>query len=204
MKRYLRSLFILIVSLCAIYGCEKQSLPMPDYPLDATTITVALKEAELSWSITEEETWSEGRTVYTINDKDGNLVVFLLSGTQNKRRLLDVSFMPYSDNPSITRSIPEEEWEKAIVFATLLYGGFEGKHQVYDSFINDYDTEDIVASQQEKIERHKKTMDNGEVHIWESKINDIYCIVRIEQPNINLPQKYLNTIRFDNTDGEDI
>lgn len=196
MKKYLCSLFFFIISLSVVYGCEKQVLPMPVYPLDAATVTEALKEAELSWMITEEEPWPEGQIVYTLHDEDDKLVAFILSGILNERRLLDVSFMPYSDNPTITQFMPEEEWEKAIIFATLLYGGFESKHQVYDCFTNDHGEKNTVTVPREKI------VGNGEVSTWQSEINGIYCLVRIECPYVSMPQRYLNTIRFDNTDGD--
>jgi hypothetical protein len=102
--------------------------------------------------------------------------------------------MPYSENQTITQSLPEDEWERIIVFATLLYGGFESKHQVYDSFTNDYDTKNTVTVPRVKIE--------GEVSTWQSEINGIYCLVRIDRSNFNLSQSHLNTVRFDNTEGD--
>jgi len=171
MKKYL-CLFVFIICLSLAYGCEKHTLPMPVYPLDTATVDAALKEAELSWIIEKEELLSEGRILHTLHDIDGNLIAFVLSGIHNDWRLLDASFMPYSDNPTITRSLPEEEWKRVITFTTLLYGGFESKHQVYDSFTNDYDTKNTVTVPRVKIE-------GAEVSTWQSEINSIYCLVRI-------------------------
>lgn len=194
MKKYLYSLFSFIIILSIVIGCEKQDLPMPDYPLDISIVAVALEEAELSWTIVKEEPLAEGRILFTLHDKDDKLVAFVLSGIHNERRLLDVSLMPYSDNSTITRSLPEEEWERVIVFSTLLYGGFENLNQVYECFTNDYDTKNTVTVPS------KKVVSNGEVLTWKSEINGIYCLVKTERPYVGMPQKYLNTVRFDNTE----
>lgn len=177
---------------------------MYEYPLEADMIAAALEEVELSWTIVEEELLMEGRIVYTLHDEVGSLVAFILTSIHNERRLLDASFMPYSDNPTITRALSEEEWEKAILFATLLYGGFDSKYKVYNSFTNDFDTKntDTVSPVRTEGKDRRIVMNNMKISTWKDEINGINCTVKIEQPNINLPQGYLNTVRFDNTDEE--
>lgn len=203
-KRYLFSLLVIIISLSAVYGCKKQVLPMHEYPLDIDMISAALEEAELPWAIVGDELLMEGRIVYTLHDEAGSLVAFILTSIHNERRFLDASFMPYSDNPTITRALPEAEWEKAIAFATLLYGGFDSKYQVYNSFTNDFDTKntDTVSPVRTEGKDRRIVMNNMKISTWKDEINGINCTVKIEQPNINLPQGYLNTVRFDNTDEE--
>lgn len=176
---------------------------MHEYPLDIDMIAAALEEAELPWTIVEDELLMEGRIAYTLHDEAGSLVAFILTSIHNERRLLDASFMPYSDNPTITKALPEEEWKKAIAFATLLYGGFDSKYQVYDSFANDIDTKNTDTGSRVQEDGQKRiVMDNVEISTWKDEINGINCTVKIEQPNIDLPERYLNTVRFDNTDEE--
>lgn len=202
MRRFFCSVVILIIGIGLFCGCKKEILSSPLYPLDTDTVLAALEEAELPWTIAQEELWPDGRNVHTLHDENGKLVAFISSRTLGERRELDASFMPYYDNTTITQSLPEDKWESVIVFVTLLYGGFDNKHEVYSRFTDDYDTENTTKGSRLKFQGGKQIVDDGEVSVWQSEVNGIYCLVKTEQPYSSMPQEYLNTVRFANTDWD--
>lgn len=187
---------MLIIGLGTFGGCEKQTLAMPEYPLDATIIDNALKEAELSWTITSEEDspfegkTREGQTVYALN-KDGKDIVAISSAIKGEEKFLQVGFSSYYNNEY---SLPKEEWEKAIVFAALLYGGFDNKHQVYNEFTNDYDTKNTVREPRERI--MGGSLGHEEMSKWQTEINGVNCQVVLNKPYRSMPQEYLGSIRI--------
>jgi len=191
MKKYIFLVPMLIIGLCSFWGCEKQTLIMPKYPLDSTTIDKALQEAELSWTIiAEEDSAFAGQTIYTLN-KNGEVVASISSAIKGGERYLHISFSSYHNNEY---SLPEEEWEKAIVFATLLYGGFDNTHQVYNQFTNDYDIKNTVKEPREKI--MGGSLGYEEMSKWENEINGINCQVILNKPYLSMPQEYLGSIRI--------
>ncbi|MEG1255035.1 hypothetical protein [Clostridium sp.] len=195
MKKFFLIL-MLIIGLGTFGGCEKQTLTMPEYPLDSTTIDKALQEAELSWTIIGSEDAPfvgqtiEGQTVYTLN-KNGEIVATISSAIKEGERYLQIGFSPYHNNEY---SLPEEEWEKAIVFATLLYGGFDNTHQVYNEFTNDYDTKNTVKEPRERI--MGGSLGHEEMSKWENEINGVNCQVILNKPYRSMPQEYLGSIRI--------
>ncbi|MEW8994173.1 hypothetical protein [Clostridium sp.] len=191
MKKYIFLIPMLIIGLCSFWGCEKQTLIMPKYPLDSTTIDKALQEAELSWTIIAEEDSSfAGQTIYTLNKND-EMVASISSVIKGGERYLHISFSSYHNNEY---SLPEEEWEKAIVFATLLYGGFDNTHQVYNQFKNDYDMKNTVKEPRERI--MGGSLGYEEMSKWENEINGINCQVILNKPYRSMPQEYLGSIRI--------
>jgi len=179
------------MGLGSFLGCEKQTLTMPEYPLDSTTIDKALKEAELSWMIIAEEDSSfAGQTVYTLN-KNGEMVATISSAIKGVERYLHISFSSYHNNEY---SLPKEEWEKAIVFATLLYGGFDNTHQVYNQFTNEYDMKNTVKEPRERI--MGGSLGHEEMSKWENEINSVNCQVILNKPYRSMPQEYLGSIRI--------
>jgi len=106
MKKYIFLIPMLIIGLCSFWGCEKQTLIMPKYPLDSTTIDKALQEADLSWTIiSEEDSLFAGQTIYTLN-KNGEMVASISSAIKGGERYLHISFSSYHNNEY---SLPEEE-----------------------------------------------------------------------------------------------
>lgn len=192
MKKYLCGICVFIIGLSVLCGCAAQTLPVPSYPLDAATVTAALEDAGLPWIIAKEESWLEDHTVYTLHDQNGKMVAAVSSAMRNEQRLLYITFMPYDGK--ITRTMPEDEWENAIVFATILYGGFKNAHQVYDHFTNDYDTKNTVKAKSERTK--DDIMGYEEVSRWADEINDVDCFVGIGQPYLNMPEKHLIRIEF--------
>ncbi len=196
MKKYIFLVLVLIIGFGAFWGLKKQTLTIPEYPLDSTTIDKALKEADLSWTIIAEEDSSfvgetfEGQTVYTLN-KNGEVVAAISSAIKSGERYLHISFSSYHNNEY---SLPEEEWEKAIVFATLLYGGFDNSHQVYNEFTNDYDMKNTVKEPRKRI--MGESLGYEEMSKWENEINGVNCQVVLNRPYLSMPQKYLGLIRI--------
>lgn len=196
MKKYIFLIVVLIIGLVSFGIWKKQTLTMPEYPLDSTTIDKALKEADLSWTIIAEEDSSfvgetfEGQTVYTLN-KNGEVVAAISSAIKGGERYLHISFSSYHNNEY---SLPKEEWEKAMVFATLLYGGFDNSHQVYNEFTNDYDMKNTVKEPRERI--MGGSLGYEEMSTWENEINGVNCQVVLNRPYLSMPQEYLGLIRI--------
>lgn len=189
-------MLVLIIALGLFFGCEKQTLTMPEYPLNSTTIDKALKGAGLSWTIIGSEhspfvgQTLEGQTVYTLN-KNGKIVATISSSIKDGERFLHIGFSSYHNNEY---SLPEEEWEKAIVFATLLYGGFDSTHQVYNQFTKEYGKKNTVKEPRERI--MGGTLGHEEMSKWETEINGINCKVILNKPYRSMPQEYLGLIRI--------
>jgi hypothetical protein len=196
MKKYIFLILVLIIALCSFYGCQKKTLTMPEYPLDSTTIEKALKGAELSWTIIGEEDSPfvgetlEGQTVHALN-KNGKIVAAISSAIKDEERFLHIGFSSYHNNEY---SLPEEEWEKAIVFATLLYGGFDNTHQVYNEFTKEYDKKNTVKEPRERIVGG--TLGFEEMSKWEKEIHGVNCVVILNKPYRSMPQEYLYLIRI--------
>lgn len=194
MKKIITFMLIFTTSLCILCGCKVNAMPVPEYPLDTDTIDKELKIWGLTCTIEADElSMIEGeRSLYNINDAESGKFVFgVLSGQKDEERVLFISFLPfYSDE-----AVPSQECEMAIAFATRLFGGFESEHQVYDKFIQDYDTVNTKKEQFETSIKSTQPKREGESY-WESDIGNITCRIVLEQPKLSEPQEYLNTIIF--------
>lgn len=198
MGKFFHSVLVIIIAgiLCS---CRKQNLPVPVYPLDASTIEEALHKTNLLWTIAKEESWVENHTVYTMHDTDGRMTAVISSAEKNEKRLLIMVFMPSQyDLYHVTISVPDEDWEKVIKFGTILYGGFENENSVYNNFVNNYDSK---SSTVEVPEIPPGAMNNYiELMDWSDKFNDIYYIIRTGHVEKDSPHTDLSFIKFYNSE----
>lgn len=190
MKKLLCCIPALLATICLFSGCNSPLLPVPEYPLSTAAVTDALRESELSWSVEEGDALLENQSAFSLL-QDETLIAGIVSTLADGRHHLFIVFPSYHNNK---QSLPEQEWKKAITFATLLYGGFEDKHQIYNSFTNDYDTKNTTKWATGKIAGD--TIGSEQASIWKDKINDVYCSVHLSRPYISMPQEYLNAISF--------
>lgn len=137
--------------LCSIAACKKDVLPQPKFPLAAAAITDTLEKAGLQGGISESETTSndEGYTRYVVrspteaysdricleeaqaNPSSRVIIASASSAIIEGERTLFTTF----DQIYISDQFAWEDWKQQIVFATLLYGGFEDEEEVYRAFL---------------------------------------------------------------------
>jgi len=179
--------FIIIISLVAACGGERQAMAVPEFPLGKISITAALQELELPWSI--EEAWraedAGGPVAFSLY-KDGAIIAGLTSGTASGERIIHIAFVSSHNH---VYSLPEDKWESLMVLSTILFGGFESTHQVYQYFRSEFDSENTVRLPIESPGLH------DQVASWERVVNGIYCRVVVERATSS-QQEYLALIQF--------
>lgn len=167
MKRVICT-FLAFGVLFSLAGCQKNALPRPDFPLEEDTILAALEQAGLPGVISESETRSyvEGQMAYTLRDpaktygdtENKVMVAGISSAITEGERFLSMIF---SSAPGEPAAFPFawEDWEKQIVFTTLLFGGFADEEAVYRAFSG------------------KKTPEDEESFEWKAQLPGGYCTV---------------------------
>jgi hypothetical protein len=185
MKKILCAILTIMMLLTVACGAERQIMPVPDYPLDETAIAAVLQEVGLNWEITKlDEAPHEWITFHTF-DKDGAFIAHLVSNTKDGGRFVHLALSKSHNNEY---SLPEEEWERAIVLATLLYSGFESSHQIYHYFKNEFDTENTLRAPLEQ--KSTTTFPFDERAIWQKIVNGVYCQVVVSRA-AGMQEEYL-------------
>lgn len=195
MKKILTCILFLSIVLAVLYICNIKTLPVSQYPLDSDTIAAALQEWGLSCTI-EEDDWvrkeRQGQSLYNLySAENGEFVAGISSSQKDGERLLFISFPPFN----FTNPISVKEYENAIVFASLLFGGFQDQQQVYKKFNREYDRKNTEREQYEVSSRSLTPTREGETR-WERKIGDSTCQIRLEQITLSEPKEYLKSIMF--------
>lgn len=153
-------IFCVLLLLC---GCQKQSLPVPQHPIDLETISEALDEIEVSCKIEEmgtedgipEEQDEFKIAGYALRKNDSNdLYASVTSFIEDGERGFTMVLLSFDEDPELS----DEECKKAIVFATILLGGFEDESQIYDEY-----------NQNNRLERKEE---------WEGTVNNMDCAIR--------------------------
>lgn len=190
MKKTLILILALGMCCCILFACKTETLPMPDYPLDADTIDNEFKVWGHACTIQEDESVNKTRpeqTFYSLfSVENGELVAAVSSGHKDGERVLVVSFTSCFS----TNAIPAQQSEGAFALATRLFGGFESEQQVYDSFIQEYDTVNTEKKQRESSIYNRIPMREGE-STWRSNVGGTDCRIIFEQPKLDEPQEYL-------------
>lgn len=196
MKKWLA---VIVSLICAgiLVACQKQVLPIPEYPLTAAAVTEAMQELNFSYDLEEDDTVHQLRPTQSLfnlfNDNGDQFVAGISCGQKDGERILYISFPRfYSANP-----VERDDCKDAILFATRLFGGFDSPEKVYDTFIREYDTKNTVRNQYEiSTERKSPTPIREGGSCWETTINDITCRITFEQPKLDEPKEYLSMITF--------
>lgn len=192
MKKILILLLTLSMGAAILCACKKQTMPVPEYPLDADSIDAALQEWGIVCTMQEDDSTRQGVSLYNMQSaENGHFIFGVLSAQKDGERLLSIAF-PLS---YLYNSIPAEECENAIAFATLLFGGFESTHQVYENFIQEYDTVNTEREENEFFGSNARVRVQ-EVSRWESIIGGTTCRIVLEHPTLSEPQEYLTDIIF--------
>lgn len=201
MKRFF-AFIILFVFVISMFGCTKpqEALPVYKFPVEKDTVESALADAGLDWTVTEETNEFDWKNILTVADKDGKAVVFISTAEKDGRKMLDISAGVTDKENDRYRPIYEEEWEKVITFGTILYGGFYGEKQVYDSFIKEYPDKNVEIGTTQHISNGEKTEGENIIRLWKGEVNDIFVTVRTNQPDPGQEEYLLYAVRFDNTE----
>lgn len=136
--RSLLCLFLAFGVSLSVAGCKKSGLPQPDFPLQRQIIASALEQTGLPWAIADSETTSsaENHLAYTLRDPENKKLTGAISSAITEgERFLQVSSISY---PALvngeTPAFAWESWKQQLIFAALLYGGFEDEEEVYRAF----------------------------------------------------------------------
>lgn len=175
MKKTITLFILMSFTICLLSACKGESLPMPDYPLEATMIEEKLSILGIECNIIEDEmvrAQNPEQSMYSLyRVEDDAFICAISSGMKSEERWLSVMFPPpTSPDNQIVRL---DDSERAIAFVTSLYGGFETKEQVYNNFIKEYDT---VNTTREQFETSVYTTvpQLEESAYWESDFDDTY------------------------------
>lgn len=162
------------ISIC-LFGCQKERLPVPEYPLDAEAISKVLEECDMPYTVVgngpSTGTDWQGETFAVYEEPDDTFAYAGISNAvKDGERTLGCIFI----NLNIDSDITEEECKQAIVFATRLFGHFKSETQVYDTFMKKFNPEDGLT--------------------WETEIDGIYCRIKFDKANEG--SNYFLNVRF--------
>lgn len=186
---------LLAVSLVfAFSGCKKDGTPQPAFPLEQSVVSAALEQTGLPGGISETETISNTAEhisyvlrdpVKTYGDSENKLMTATISSaiTEGERFLQIIYLSPYSTEK------PAFAWEdrkQQMLFAALLYGGFEDDEELYRVFFEQEMPEATVPP----IYREGDKQTIEERLEWDAKLPSGYCRVRYTlqkmDPNFNI------------------
>ena len=130
-----------LVVLFSLTGSKKDERFQTTFPLEEEVITATLEKTGLPGIISESETESyrKGHIHYVVRSPTETY-----DDTSNSVFLTDISSSNYEgermlftifDQSVDSEQIEWEDWKQQIVFATLLYGGFENEEEVYQAFL---------------------------------------------------------------------
>ena len=102
------------------------------------------------------------------NSKNNALYAGIKSFVKGEDRGITLTFLSFDEE----KNLSDEECKKAIVFATILCGGFEDEYQIYEEYI--------------KKGRMEKKAE------WNETINDVDCRIRFQE--LNVEDSYSHTL----------
>ena len=146
-KHFLFSACVLCL-LCSLAGCKDAGSSQPVSLLEAEALTEALETAGLAGTISESESQpsmqTRGQTKYVHyvvrgeseqpdNPEKGlPLIADITSADYKGKPMLYTTFSQHKTSEFLAW----EDWKQQIVFAALLYGGFENEESVYQAFLD--------------------------------------------------------------------
>lgn len=140
---------MLLLCILILTSCKADSStpsPEPKFPLEESTITAALNELSLDWAISVDETQmtrdaNRETVLYSLRDPEKKLneeseytILYagISSGFVDGKRCLSVTLNPSALDLN-EKPFAWEDWKKEIILATILYGGYEEKEEVYEA-----------------------------------------------------------------------
>lgn len=146
MRKHVLWLLLLGITL-VLTGCKtaEEKPPEPQFPLGESAIQEVLDELSLPWVIIEEDTrnifgnyeasqYSLRDPEKKLNDTSESTILYagILSGTARGERELNVTLIAGSFGLA-EKPFAWKDWKQEIIMATMLYGGFEHREEVYNA-----------------------------------------------------------------------
>lgn len=164
--------------LFSLTGSKKDERFQTTFPLEEEVVTATLEKTGLPGVISESETESyrKGHIHYVVRSPTETY-----DGTNNSAFLADISSSNYKgermlftlfDQSVDSEQIVWEDWKQQIVFATLLYGGFENEEEVYQAFLEKEIPKDFFGKAVELPGGYSRVSYRGDVQLPEG-----YCRV---------------------------
>ncbi len=181
------SLVMSILLLGLLFAGCSEKLPMTEFPLKKEIIEENLSEWKEGYQVLlEGENVSDGYevSVYKLYNPSNNMFLSASLNTiaKDDYRRLAISFM-HSSNPE---AITGDEMEKAIEFATKLYGGFSNEQAIVSAFKKEYPHTNSTVYDMD----HSSITDpavimllNKSSTVWEKEIEGQHVIINVHQPN---------------------
>lgn len=164
--------------LFSLTGSKKDERFQTTFPLEEEVVTATLEKVGLPGIISESETESyrRGHIQYVVRsptetyDGTNNRLFFayISSANYEGERVLYTIF----DESVDSEQIVWEDWKQQIVFATLLYGGFENEEEVYQAFLEKEVPKDFFGKAVELPGGYSRVSYRGDVQLSEG-----YCRV---------------------------
>lgn len=165
-------------TLCSLTGSKKDERFQTTFPLEKEVITAMLKKTGLPGTISESETGSyrAGHIHYVVRSptetyngtNNSEFFAYISSSNYEGERMLFTLF----DQSVDSEQIVWEDWKQQIVFATLLYGGFENEEEVYQAFLEKEVPKDFFGKAVELPAGYSRVSYRGDVQLPEG-----YCMV---------------------------
>ena len=173
-KLQMIAMFLFVVLFLS--GCQKERLPVPEYPLSTESFSAILEECNMSHTIVAEEPISTDgieRQSFALYEKPEDTFAYagVASQAKGEERALGCTFITLDMDSEII----EEECKQAIVVATRLCGGFKTETQAYDKFMKTFEPEEGLT--------------------WETEIDGIYCRIKFTEMKEH-SMKYVLNVRF--------
>lgn len=208
MKKLLASVFILTILVSLLCGCKKETLSVPSYPLDADTVETAVKEVGLDdWILTDEDSQSTDvgeYTQYSFRDEENRLICSVSNIINEYGRRLNFTFAPPpSKEHTLQIAIPQEDQEKVIRLATILFGDFESEDQLYKNYTKTQDRKTTIISTNNEPYDEEKHANLGKVYQWRNKIDGLFCEIRLIQWDKSSDSSEMYTMSIYNTEEFD-
>ena len=191
-KQIVIIMFLLCIAILAFYSYKNHRMPVPAFPLQRQALEDALSESGLAWNVAEEEILKDGHILYTLNNSQGQPSTFVSSVESSDKRILQINFLTSKGSQS---NIPQEDWGKAVSFATILYGGFQNQTQVYDNFRQTCDEKAVIDDVPGALSEFRERIR------WENELNGVTCFLGfgVCQKGGGLPEAELVNITFSET-----
>lgn len=167
------AMILIVSSLFAACISENQKLSIPEYPIDKAAIVSVLQKIGLDWEVTAQtHAIGEPHSVYRIYRND-TLLASVVGISAYDERSLSVLFMSFQN------ALSEDELETAIVFATLLFGGFDGTHQIYERFQAEFGVSNTTVNSIEGALPRPYVRD--QTAVWVGEFKGVYCRIIVER-----------------------
>ncbi|NLT58344.1 MAG: hypothetical protein GXX99_05205 [Clostridiales bacterium] len=181
---------LLALALCA---CQKETLPVPDYPLDLATVEQALAEWGVDCTVKADPvTTANGMALSAFrvfSAEDETHLCTVNSGLRNGERVLTISFPAFSAPNALT---PEQS-QGALAFAARLFGGFAHADQVHEHFVKEYNNTH-TGRVKSNVYRSDNRFTLGTTARWGRLIDGIACQIILVQPSVEDPQESIKEL----------